>query len=616
MNGLRRQAEHPGRVGAVLALVLSTLLAICTFATTDARAALGTATVVSDGSELLASASKVEMAENGLAVVYWNGQGGVPPATGILARFRAPSSADWLPIEAVTGSGGASLDFDMAIADDGRAIAAWATSAQKEIWASYRTAAGVWGTAFMVRDDAPDSLGRAVQVAIDATGNSVVAWRETTATPGTQTVFARYRSAMTGVWSGVDTVSDEDFFAGNGLDMEVDSNGSFIAAWQGSGLNSIDVATRTPGDGGTWTGPVTPDTSLPNHPSGPPKIATDGAGNAAIAWAKYVPNFDPPDDGEVLWVVERLSGGAWSDADVVSGGDVAVDTTGNPRPQLAYDGSGLLTAAWVNGEGTTDNEFLSARQTAPGVWALSETIDDDPGEIESISMDVDAAGNAIAAWRSISPANIYRVELSTQSSSGDWSGPSTQAESTPPSQSAEFPSVAAGGDGGAAASWNAQEVNNVAPTVTFARYSAPIPPPSTAPPALATTPALGTIRILPKKIFRKARVRGSKKKRKTAAKILFSLSEPADVTFTLALRIKGRVVGGKCVRATKRNARRRSCELVVPWGKPIVVGRLSGAASVPFTSRGLRNGNYYLTVNAVAPTGQVAVPKRVKLTIG
>ena len=137
------------------------------------------------------------------------------------------------------------------------------------------------------------------------------------------------------------------------------------------------------------------------------------------------------------------------------------------------------------------------------------------------------------------------------------------------------------------------------------------------PPApVLTTPAIGTVRILPKKIYRKARARGSKKKRKTAAKVMFSLSEPADVTFTLAFRISGRQVGGKCVRVSKRNIRRRACELVVPWGKTIAAGRQSGAASVPFTSRGLRNGNYYLTVNAVSPTGQTAVPKRAKLTIG
>lgn len=594
---------------AVLVVALCALLVPAT-----ANAELGTAEPLSGPDEYSANETQAAMTYAGQATVFWRGIAESPPVTGIVARSRAVTGG-WSAAEVVS-DGMPVTQYSSDVAENsGAAVVAW-VGTDRDIWAAFRSNAGVWSAPEAVRA-APGVPGVSptVRVAINRFGQAVVAWRAEDPSAAGQSAFARYRSAD-GTWGSTENISGLVNTGGDGLDVIADGLGGFAAIWhRNNGDYRVGVATRAAGDVATWASPINP-VATESDFTGMPVVGSDHLGNLILVWRQRVaapPIECPGCFYNQLWAVTRPVGGGWSGPQVVSADDIGVNPS--EQPQVAFDDVGNATVAWFNTDGAND-EVRSNVRSAAGVWAGPQDVHVGTDTQWKLALAVDGQGAATALWREDAPPSTERIQLSTRSVGGTWTPAATQALTTSNLYASDFPAVAAAGNGGAVAAWNSQTSLDTPPTETFARFSIALAPPVVPPAPVLTTPAIGTVRILPKKIYRRARTRGTKKKRKTAAKVMFSLSEPADVTFTLAFRISGRQVGGKCVRASKRNIRRRACELVVPWGKPIAAGRQSGAASVPFTSKGLRNGNYYLTVNAVSPTGQAAVPKRAKLTIG
>lgn len=580
----------------------------------SAAAALGPAEPISGPDEYSANETQASMTSSGQATVFWRGIAQTPPVTGVVARTRS-TTGGWSEAEVVS-DGMPVLQYSSDVAEhNGAAAVAW-VGTDRDIWVAVRSTAGLWSAPEPVRAS-PGAPGvtPTVRVAVNRFGQVVVAWRSEDPSAAGQSAFARYRSTA-GVWDTAQNISGTVNNGGDGLDLIADALGGFIAVWHRiDGDYRVGVATRDAGDAAVWSAPTNPVTTETDQ-TGPPAVASDPSGNLLLAWRQRVaapPVECPGCFYNQLWSIAKPVGGGWGSAQVASGGDIGVDSS--EQPQIAFDSAGEATAAWIDNDG--GNELVrSNSRSAAGTWGTPQTTHTSADDASRVKLAVDAQNSATLIWRESAPVSTTRIQLTTRASGGTWVAAESQATTTSNLYASGFPAVAAAGNGGAVAAWNSQSVLDTPPTETFARFSAAqtsvVPPPSVVP----TTPTIGNVRILPKKIYRKARARGSKKRRKTSATILVALSEPVDITLTLAFRIKGRVVSGKCVRASKRNARRRACELEVPWSKPIVAGRHNGAASIPFTSKGLRNGNYYLTVNAVSPTGQTAVPKRAKLTIG
>lgn len=108
-----------------------------------------------------------------------------------------------------------------------------------------------------------------------------------------------------------------------------------------------------------------------------------------------------------------------------------------------------------------------------------------------------------------------------------------------------------------------------------------------------------------------AKATSSKKKQaKRAAKgttIKYTISAPATVTIRVERATKGRKSGSKCVKATKRNTKRKACTLYVKASTLKRTHKAAGAKKVPFSGRAgrkaLRSGTYRMRATAAAGPG-------------
>jgi hypothetical protein len=133
--------------------------------------------------------------------------------------------------------------------------------------------------------------------------------------------------------------------------------------------------------------------------------------------------------------------------------------------------------------------------------------------------------------------------------------------------------------------------------------------PSTAPAfvcevaATNVAPALSKVSLLRKRFtVRKPR----SKRRKRGTRIRFTLSEAAKVKLSFGLKSKGRKVGRKCAKPTRRNRKRKRCTRYVSKGSFSVNGK-AGKNDVKFAGkvgrRLLKPGTYRLTLQATDPQG-------------
>ena len=98
----------------------------------------------------------------------------------------------------------------------------------------------------------------------------------------------------------------------------------------------------------------------------------------------------------------------------------------------------------------------------------------------------------------------------------------------------------------------------------------------------------------------------------------FSLNTPSVVHLTFSRRVPGRLVGGRCVAATRANRTRRACSRSVPAGQVTLNGSV-GPNSLAFAGRvsskkRLGTGSYTVSVTALA--GQLtSAPTTLRFTI-
>jgi len=104
---------------------------------------------------------------------------------------------------------------------------------------------------------------------------------------------------------------------------------------------------------------------------------------------------------------------------------------------------------------------------------------------------------------------------------------------------------------------------------------------------------------------------------KSGVKVSYTLTEVADVRFTVERRKAGRVVNGKCRARTNANERRKKCDLKLK-GSATHKGKL-GKNSLRFrgrlNGRRISSGNYYLIATGKDGAGNTASRKKVKFTI-
>jgi hypothetical protein len=95
------------------------------------------------------------------------------------------------------------------------------------------------------------------------------------------------------------------------------------------------------------------------------------------------------------------------------------------------------------------------------------------------------------------------------------------------------------------------------------------------------------------------------------ARVTFKLSGAATVTFTIERKLPGRTAGGRCVKQTRANRKKRMCTRLLMAGTFTRVGLL-GSNQFHFTGRANRSplarGNYVLIAVATDATGKRSPP--------
>jgi streptogramin lyase len=98
----------------------------------------------------------------------------------------------------------------------------------------------------------------------------------------------------------------------------------------------------------------------------------------------------------------------------------------------------------------------------------------------------------------------------------------------------------------------------------------------------------------------------------------FTLNVQATVSFTFTRKVKGRKVDGKCVARTKKNRKKRGCQLIVTSGQLSFTGQ-AGSNQVSFQghitrTQKLRPGRYTLVLTATA-SGQTSSSRKLRFKI-
>ncbi|HEX8206272.1 MAG TPA: PKD domain-containing protein, partial [Solirubrobacteraceae bacterium] len=252
---------------------------------------------------------------------------------------------------------------------------------------------------------------------------------------------------------------------------------------------------------------------------------------------------------------------------------------------------------------------------------------------------MDAAGNALVAWFA-GPGPPYTIEGRIY----DAAAPQPRELTVPPTgtvgvpvdvsvspfdQWSPFTTGWAFGDGGTAEGNAASHVYgapgeyDVAVTATDAAGNAAVetrrigiaapPAPPLPPPPVAVIASVSDLGVSPRTFAAAARGASvAQRRRRTGTRVTYDLNVAADVRFTVRRRARGRRVGGRCVKPTRRNRSKRRCARFVRVRGSFARASTAGANRFRFTGRlrgrKLRPGRYRLV--ATPRAGTVAGPAR------
>jgi hypothetical protein len=204
---------------------------------------------------------------------------------------------------------------------------------------AYRPEGAEWEAPTLVSQ--PGEAGGSPHVALDAAGDSLVAWRGED--EGKEFVRAAYRPAG-GSWAPAGDVSTEGE-AVEAVRAAVDPSGNAIVAWAGNGSGDggykVVRAAYKPA-GGSWESPVDLSTSGGN--SFPSDVVFDTGGNAALVWQRQ------EEGSTTVQAAYKPAGEEWeASIDLSEEGKQGVDPVvvlDAPGDSTAADGN--ATAVWIS----------------------------------------------------------------------------------------------------------------------------------------------------------------------------------------------------------------------------------------------------------------------------
>lgn len=318
---------------------------------------------------------------------------------------------------------------DVAMNASGDAVVAWSQTdgTESRIFVSlYRSGTWTHPTALTEGISPAGSDAYFPQVAIADDGDVLVVWMQSDGTD--QAIFAS--SQRGGVWDHPDSLADNLSPSGTSAafaQVAMDGDGDAVVAWQQNDGTENQVYLSS-FDNGSWTNPA----SLAAHvsPSGGacdvPAVAVNRSGDAVVCWLQHESGNDR------VMVSERVDG-TWTHP---AGFGAAINPSGNwavlPRAAVATNGDAIVT--WYQVDGSDAQIYVSHREG--GVWThpigLADNISPAGGSAESPFVAMSDNGDAVVAWDQFNPNSsswsIYMSELRD----GTWTHPADLDSSISP----------------------------------------------------------------------------------------------------------------------------------------------------------------------------------------
>jgi hypothetical protein len=285
--------------------------------------------------------------------------------------------------------------------------------------------------------------------------------------------------------------------------------------------------------------------------------------------------------------VSRLNaaGTAWEQ---LVGGDKPVNVAGNRNaflPSLATVG-GLPWVAWDETDG--DNREARVARLAPEFGAATA---DPSADGARLSVQAHTFGLPFPVGFQFGPALEKETTAEPAPTGADDVTITRQIGGLEPSTGHQFRPFATAGTPGPRV---------LGPTGAFTTTAALGPPP-------AGASTITSLAVSPSVFSAASRGASIAQRRRVGTRVSYTLSAPATVTFSAQRAAKGRRVGGRCRRPTRRNRARRSCRRFVALRGSFVHAGAAGANSFRFTGRlrgrKLRLGRHRLQARAVDSAG-------------
>jgi hypothetical protein len=321
-------------------------------------------------------------------------------------------------------------------------------------------------------------------LAVNGTGDAVAVWSRWGGVQGNDDAIQAAVRPVGASWG----VAQDLFLTSDGAKAADDpqvalgQSGDAVAVWltrecppwvPGFPLPPCDGIVRAairPAGAGAWSSPV--QLSLPGQYAASPQVAVDAAGDAIVVWSTVVRST-----GSGIQASFRpASTGVWSAPEDLF---MAGTQPATREVAVAFDGAGdafVIWQAFVNGATRVE---ASERSASTGSWAAPSEIPG-AGATRHLTLAVNAAGDAVAAWRNGDDNFDTVVQVAEKpATSGAWSSAQTLSKK---GAIAGFPKVGLDASGDAVAVWqepvytyvicHAEHCSWPAPVVLMATHSA------------------------------------------------------------------------------------------------------------------------------------------------
>jgi hypothetical protein len=267
----------------------------------------------------------------------------------------------------------------VALDQNGNAVVVWQLidGAHERIQVRTLSAAGVRGSTQTLSASGGEAVNP--QLAVDPSGNAVVAWEWADGT--NHTVQTRARTAG-GTLSATKTLSAAGQYAWYER-VAVDPSGNAIFVWQ----SSDGIKTRSRSAAGAYGSTQT----IADSRSVQPYVGVDLAGDAVFMWQRW--------DGieSVVQTRSRTAAGVLSATQTLATG---TGTAGASRSQLAVDPQGNAVFVWENrvGNAFCCMSILARMRLADGTLGATQAVSVTNRDAEEPGVAVDPNGQAFVVW--------------------------------------------------------------------------------------------------------------------------------------------------------------------------------------------------------------------------